>query len=920
MWQLLCILALVITSEAMPKKYAGIQVKKPINPRTSSGNRLDPTLVLPSNYNLNLTVTRDNLDNGKFDGIAKIELYFAKDTDSFQIHAKDLTISKVTLAKSGFSGDLTPEGPDTNDFVTMKSSQTITRGYVYVLEIHYTGKLSDTDMDGFYRSNYTDDDGNTKYLATTQFEQMGARRAFPCFDEPSFKATFDISITYPNTSMALSNSRPKADPIDARNGLLTVTFQTTPVMSTYVIAFIVAEFTCINGANTADGTPTKVCGRPGTEELFSVGLEAAPAALNTMADFLSISYGSLGIKKMTQVAIPDFAVGAMENWGLMTYRESDLLWDENQSSNYDKQIIYMDISHEVAHQYFGDYVTTNWWSNVFLNEGFATYFEYHATAEIRKDWEVAKQFVLAEVQPVLLSDSSGCSKPLSYDTNDPVEIQTIFGDISYNKGGSVIKMLQSFLGIENFKQGLTRYLNNNGHNVANPEILWDSFEESKPDDVPDTVKTVMDNWTYKPGYPLLSLTQNGINITISQKRFLLSGDDTDETQWYVPITYTTSADPSEFTETTTKLWLTPDTDVTIVLDNEDSWIILNNQQVGYYRVNYDQTLLSKIETALNSDDLDNIDEMSRSKLVDDQLNLARAGKAEYADVLNFLTFMKRDSSYYSWSSFYNGFSYLFKRTKDESLRNLLKNYIKELMETLKNSVPFTTEKPTDQIYTLKQVLALTWACNLGETSCVNNATVAFTSYTMDNNIPSRNLKSVVYCTGLKNSENPTEDYNFLYNKYLSTKLATEQLTILKALGCINDSTLRQEYLKLALTDKIRIQDVRYVFQSVYSNNGNEGVDDTLEFLKNNYQDFETHFGTQSTLTSLRSILTSLISTVADLITEEYQIDKLSEFLKTEGLDESVVAAGNKAVESATGNLKTISILEGQLNDYFSPPR
>ena len=153
---------------------------------------------------------------------------------------------------------------------------------------------------------------------------------------------------------------------------------------------------------------------------------------------------------------------------------------------------------------------------------------------------------------------------------------------------------------------------------------------------------------------------------------MLSGDDTDETQWYVPITYTTSADPSEFTETTTKLWLTPDTDVTIVLDNEDSWIILNNQQVGYYRVNYDQTLLSKIETALNSDDLDNIDEMSRSKLVDDQLNLARAGKAEYADVLNFLSFMKRDTSYYSWSPFFNGFSYLFKRTNDESLRNSMK--------------------------------------------------------------------------------------------------------------------------------------------------------------------------------------------------------------------------------------------------------
>ena len=160
--------------------------------------------------------------------------------------------------------------------------------------------------------------------------------------------------------------------------------------------------------------------------------------------------------------------------------------------------------------------------------------------------------------------------------------------------------------------------------------------------------------------------------SIFQKRFLLSDDDTDDNKWYVPITYTTSADPSRFTETTTKEWLTPDADLTILLDNEDNWIILNNQQVGYYRVNYDKTLLSKIETALKSDDLGNIDEMSRSQLVDDQLNLGRAGKAEYADVLNFLSFMKRDTSYYSWSPFFNGFSYLFKRTNDESLRNSMK--------------------------------------------------------------------------------------------------------------------------------------------------------------------------------------------------------------------------------------------------------
>ncbi|XP_063909880.1 membrane alanyl aminopeptidase-like [Zophobas morio] len=910
MWRLLCILALVISSEARPKKYAGIPLQKPVSPRASTDNRLDDTLVKPTNYDLKLTVTKDNLENGEFSGVVNIKLNVLKDTNSFVIHAKALEISNVTLTGNKYAGTVTAEDVDANDFVTITGSKNITKGVDYILEIYYTGVLSDTDMDGFYRSNYTDADGNTKYLATTQFEEMGARRAFPCFDEPSFKATFDITITYPNTSTALSNTKQKAKPASAADGLLKVTFDTTPPMSTYLIAFIVSEFECINGTNTADGTPTSVCGRPGTKETLSEALNAGTEALNKMKNFTNIAYGDLGNKKMTQAAIPDFAAGAMENWGLVTYREADLIWDQDQSSNQYQQVVYTVVAHELAHQWFGDYVTLDWWSDIFLNEGFATYFEYHSAAQVQPKWQLEKQFVLEQVQPVLVTDSSKNSKPLSYNTSDPDEIESRFDDISYNKGGTVLKMLQSFLGLENFKNGLNKYLKDHATDVATPDQLWSSFEDFKPEDMPDNVTVVMDNWTKKAGYPVLSLTQDGVNITVIQQRFF-SDDGTDATEWYVPITYTTSADTSKFTKTATIDWLKPGENLTITLDKEDNWIILNNQQVGYYRVEYDDTLLAKIKDALNSDNFGKIDEISRSQLVDDQLNFARAGKAEYADVLRFLAFMKTDDSYYTWYPVFNGFSYLLKRTSDDKIRTPLKEYLKELMESLLDSAPFTKENSTEQIYTLKQVLALTWACNLGEENCVNNATAAFTSYTTDDKIPSRNLKSIVYCTGLKNSQNSTSDYEFLYNKYLSTDLATEQVTILKALGCINDATLRQEYLKLALTDKVRIQDVRYVFQSVYSNNEKEGVDDMLKFIKNNYTDFETRFGTQSTLASL-------ISTVADFITEQTQIDTLSEFLKKGDLDDSVVAVGNEAVKSATTNLKTISTLEGKLKDYFAP--
>ncbi|KAJ3664935.1 hypothetical protein Zmor_000467 [Zophobas morio] len=910
MWRLLCILALVISSEARPKKYAGIPLQKPVSPRASTDNRLDENLVTPSNYALYLTVTTDNLGKGEFSGVVNIKLNVLKDTDSFVIHAKALSISNVTLTGNNYAGTVTAEDVDANDFVTIKGNKTITKGDGYILEIYYTGVLSDTDMDGFYRSSYKDADGNTKYLATTQFEEMGARRAFPCFDEPSFKATFDITITYPDTSTALSNTEPKATRSDAENGLVTVAFKTTPKMSTYLIAFIVSEFECTAEVKADDGTPTKVCGRPGTKETLSEALNAGTEALNKMKNFTNIAYGDLGNKKMTQAAIPDFAAGAMENWGLVTYREADLIWDQDQSSNQYQQVVYTVVAHELAHQWFGDYVTLDWWSDIFLNEGFATYFEYHSAAQVQPKWQLEKQFVLEQVQPVLVTDSSKNSKPLSYNTSDPDEIESRFDDISYNKGGTVLKMLQSFLGLENFKNGLNKYLKDHATDVATPDQLWSSFEDFKPEDMPDNVTVVMDNWTKKAGYPVLSLTQDGVNITVTQQRFF-SDNGTDKTEWYVPITYTTSANTSKFTETATIDWLKPGENLTITLDKEDNWIILNNQQVGYYRVDYDDTLLAKIKDALNSDNFGETDEISRSQLVDDQLNFARAGKAEYADVLRFLAFMKKDNSYYTWYPVFNGFSYLLKRTNDDKIRTPLKELLKELMESLLGSAPFTKEDPSDQIYTLKQVLALTWACNLREVNCVNNATAAFTSYTTENKIPSRNLKSIVYCTGLKNSKNSTNDYDFLYNKYLTTDLATEQVTILKALGCINNSTIRQEYLKVALTDKVRIQDVRYVFQSVYSNNEKEGVNDMLQFIQDNYQDFEKHFGTQSTLISL-------ISTVADLITDDTQIKTLSAFLTMPGLDANIKAAGDIAVASATTNLNTVNTLEGKLKDYFAP--
>ncbi|KAF4524596.1 hypothetical protein B566_EDAN008551, partial [Ephemera danica] len=423
--------------------------------------------ILPKSYEITLIPYFEDFEPDKnftFDGTVKIELFVNTTTNQIKMHAYDIAIDDTTVKFTHSNGsvlnifqDLVYNDTDDRQFLNISLTENLIENETYILEMSYTGRLND-DLDGFYRSKYVDINGDEKYMLITQFEQHGARRAFPCFDEPKFKATFTVWIAHDATHPTVLSNMPAEsgteDPVQDLPGWTWTKFQTTPVvMSTYLVAFSVSDFSAL--VHPEDET-YKLWARNGlaqTQGHYANNL--APQIVHYMETLTGHPYS---LPKIDQIAIPDFSAGAMENWGLITYRESRLLFDEGVSTTNDRQRIEAVVTHELAHQWFGNIATCEWWSHIWLNEGFATYFEYHALATIQDTWQLEQQFVYQEMHSVLLTDALNSTHPMNAVVDSPASSSAAFDNIAYNKGGCIVRYMEYFLGDEIFKTGLNNYL------------------------------------------------------------------------------------------------------------------------------------------------------------------------------------------------------------------------------------------------------------------------------------------------------------------------------------------------------------------------------------------------------------------------------------------------------------------------------
>ena len=474
-----------------------------------------PTSVTPNRYDITLT---PNLTEFTFTGEISVEIDISAPTSQLILNAAELDISDATvLLANGTHIEAKEITLDQQmETATLSLNSEVPAGKA-VLNSHFRGILND-QLRGFYRCQYVGADDQEHYLATTQFEATDARRAFPCWDEPAAKAVFAVKLIIPSELVALSNT-PSISEMLLADGTKSVQFAETPKMSTYLLAFIVGDLACVEGISD-DGTIVRVWATKGKEAQGSFALDVSLRLLKYMNWYFDIPYP---LKKLDHIAIPDFAAGAMENWGAITYRETALLYDEVNSAANTQQRVAEVVSHEMAHMWFGDLVTMDWWDDLWLNESFASWMGNKAVDHLYPSWDMWTQFVFQDTNSGLSLDGLKNSHPIEVSVGNPAEIGELFDAISYNKGGAVLRMLESFLGEEIFRRGIYNYLSAHSYGNARTEDLWAGLESASG----QPVTRVMNTWIKQPGYPVLdvevSRNTQGISLSLSQRRFLYDG-------------------------------------------------------------------------------------------------------------------------------------------------------------------------------------------------------------------------------------------------------------------------------------------------------------------------------------------------------------------------------------------------------------
>ncbi|MGH9020827.1 MAG: M1 family metallopeptidase [Acidimicrobiales bacterium] len=570
-------------------------------PNTSNPYRLDRSVV-PSAYRIYLT---PDLDDATFAGRVEIDVRVDESSDRVTLNAAELTLGAATLTTGSTclrSGD--PELDSTYDTATFVFDAPLPLGPA-TLEIAFTGILNDR-LVGFYRSTFTDSAGVVHAIATTQLQECHARQVFPCFDEPSFKATFQSTLTVPRDLAAYSNS-PVASDTDLGNGQRMVSFAPTMVMSTYLNAFIVGPFE-ETAAVEALGTPVRVVYPRGQGHLASFALETSRFALEYFSEYFNIPYPG---DKIDHVAIPDFAFGAMENLGCVTYREADLLLDTETASLAEKQRVVKVIAHETAHMWFGDLVTMDWWEGIWLNEAFATFMEVLCTDAMHPDWNTWTKFS-GERDLAYAIDGLNSTRPIEFSIVAPQESLAMVDALTYEKGAAVIRMIEQYLGADVFRDAIRGYLLEHSYANTVTTDLWDALEETSGHPVRD----VMGTWIYQGGHPVVSLTDG----VLRQEPFAYGSRDPEGAigeSWRVPLLVRSLSDGS--------------IDRHLLGDEPErvdvaAPVLVNAGGSGYYRSRYDSTAIADL-----AERLDELTSLERATFASDAWAMLFSGRSPWTD-------------------------------------------------------------------------------------------------------------------------------------------------------------------------------------------------------------------------------------------------------------------------------------------------
>ncbi|KAJ9590170.1 hypothetical protein L9F63_016709, partial [Diploptera punctata] len=759
-------------------------------------------------------------------------------------------------------------------------------GQMYQIDIPFSGLLRNDSLYGFYASKYKDTNNNTKWIATTQFEAPHAREAFPCFDEPAMKAEFEISIARAPTMKTISNMPLKStEPMKDKPGRVWDHYEVSPIMSTYLVAYIVAPSDFVASEDTMN---LKIYAREQLIESGSYAASIGPRILDFYGEYFGIPYP---LPKLHMAALPDFAAGAMENWGLLTYRETFMLYDKNSSSMYDKETVATVVAHEIAHQWFGNLVTMKWWRDLWLNEGFANYMQYLGADHVEPEWTILDKFVVYDQQRVLLLDSLSSTHPVSSKVDNPAQISEIFDDISYRKGASLIRMLNNSITEEVLRTGLTKYLNKWKYNNAEESDLWaaltDESRASKHRLLPEnlSLEDVMDTWTLQDGYPVVTVTRDYEkgSAELSQMRFSLE-NKTYDTLWHIPVSYATEEEMGNVTNagrrTLPRTWIKKEKSITIPnLTNpkSESWVIINIHSTGYFRVNYDDKNWGLLSAHLRKPNPSTIlPPVTRAQLIDDVMNLARAGHTGYDVALNLTQYLATNElEFVPWKATLRNFKFLDTMLRETPSYGTFLDYMIKILTPMKNVVGFEAKENESQLQTLLRPTILLGLSDARHTE-VQKWAVDFFNKWMHTPNPDRSnpipvdFREIIYCEGVMSGGR--EEWNFVLERFKSAgSKPSERMVLLNSLACTTEEWLLVTLLEksVAVDGEIRMQDAYAVWRMMPFTALGSRV--AFNYMRNNWDSMYDKFGKEEYL------LSDIIYGAISGLTNELDLKDVQEF-------------------------------------------
>lgn len=816
---------------------------------------------VPERYDINLHINEPAMT---FAGSVNIlGTKVGKPSSRITLHQKGLNITKAVITHKAKNGDTVHDiarinKHDSFDEVRLHTHKPLPRGN-YEIQLIFEGTIT-RPMNGMYPCFYTEN-GKQKQFIATQFESHHAREVLPCIDEPEAKAVFTLSLTTRANTTALSNT-PVVTQTTTDDSMTTV-FEPTPKMSTYLLAFVVGDMQ-YKEATTKRGVQVRTYATPDNTPFTDFALQTAVKCIDFYEEYFGIDYP---LPKCDLIALPDFASGAMENWGCITFREQCMLVDPKNTSLPTKQYVAMVVAHELAHMWFGNLVTMRWWTDLWLNEGFASWIEYLAIDKLFPDWQMWTQFIVDEQQQAMKLDSLDNTHAIEVPVHHPEEIRTIFDAISYSKGASVIHQLHAYIGPEAFKDGMHLYLKRHAYSNTNTQDLWQALGEASKKDI----KKFMHGWTSQPGYPIVEVKRTPDDqITLSQKRFYLRQPKSlvHTHAWHIPLL------DNRIGETA----VMASQNMALVLDGPQP-ILLNSYRSGFYRVSYEESLLQQLATLVDNNKLGPLDRLG---LLADLFEASKSGDISTVSTLKFLQHYKNEENAVVWTTIASVIGGIRLVHGNDQLRLAIKPFIIKLTEPEYKRLGWHKKDSDSYFDQLLRPTILSLMASADYKPVVDICHDLFNKATSTNDIEPQlresasvievkrdidfdpDTRGVVFGTVARLGDSKTFDK--LLDMYNNTTLSEEKLTYAAALTDFSDTANIDRALALITSDAVRMQDVAYWVAYSFLNHNARAQ--TWQWLKKNWDWLQANLGTD--LSFYRTPIYAARVHSDDAFAEQYQ--------------------------------------------------